>query len=147
PQAQLPSIQQHVTAILDAFHAIGPNAFPELVEAFRKVAPGTADEIQKWLLRAMREVDPARAKDVLADAARGLEFTVSPGIRLFAATELIDADPKLAGDVLQRILQTESYRGIDVHRMDPQISTKYPNAAQQLPPFSGFWNFVQLFVA
>jgi hypothetical protein len=146
-QAQLPAIQGHVNAILEAFHAIGPSALPQLLDEFRKVQPGSDEEIQKWLLRAMREVDLARAKDVLADCVRGLEVTVSPGIRLFAASELIGVDRELAGEVLRRILQTESYRGIDVHRMDPQVRAKYPNAAQQLPPFSGFWNFVQLFVA
>ena len=143
PQAELPSIQEKVQAILDAFPATGSDAFAKLVAAFRDAERGPDDELQMWLLRAMEKVDAARAEDVYKDVLRGLEFKVSPRMRLFAADKLIEINPTAAGDVLQRVLMTESYRGLDPQRVEQALLEKYPSAAEYIVHYNGFWSFVQ----
>jgi hypothetical protein len=64
----------------------------------------TNDELRKWLLIAALSADPPKGKDLLARVLRGKEFAVSLRLRRFAASELLLADKKIAGEILHELL-------------------------------------------
>ncbi len=147
PAAERQPIDEHLAAICRAMLAVGASeAFPRLERAFHERAAAAAnDPAREWLLRAMVQVDASRAADFLARAARGLEFTVPPALRLFAARELVAIDPPRAARVLRAVLDSESTRGLDAARLSPEERAAAATAADRVQAYAGFWNFVDAY--
>lgn len=147
PQHEIPRIQQRVDDILTAFDDIGDDAFEPLLTAFHQAAPGQDDELIRWLLEAMSQVDQERSEDLLVACTRALEFPVTGRIRVRAAQRLLELDKAKAAQVLSQILEYETAAGIDEHRMPPDLRNKLAASKIAPQPMRMLFNFVDYLVA
>lgn len=141
------AILVRLQSVIRAMGAIDPDdAWNALHRAFAATEPIAAnEETVRWILYGMVEVDPARAKPLLVELVRGLQQRATPNTRLFAADRLIDLDQALAGETLRGILEYQSASGVNERRMPTELAREFPNAAQTIGPFPGFYLFVQRF--
>ena len=139
------AILARLQSVIDAMRAIDQDdAWNALQQAFARVDPTVGnDETVRWIIYGMIAVDPARAKPLLVELVRGLQYRVAPNTRLFAADRLIEMDRALAGETLSDILEYESASGINKIRMPAEIAARFPNATLAIGPYPGFYLFVR----
>lgn len=145
--AQVPIIERRLEEVLDALKALGPDAYDALERTFLQARPGVDLELRRWLMRAMTTLEPRRAEGFLGKVAAGLEVPVSPLCRLSAIDRLLELDRELAGKILREILLRESHRGLNPARMGAGAASRIPESGTTIGPWSGFFNFVDRFVA
>ena len=145
PPAAIPAIEEQLEGTIGAMRELGPGVAPRLVEEFEASGSPRADSVRKWLLLALLAVDEARGEDLLARSLSALDLEVSPRIRLLAADELLQRDKARAGEILRRILRTESHRGLDRERLDPALRQRYPDAV--IAPYEGWAFYVAKYAA
>lgn len=141
------AILARLQSVVSAMRAIDKDdAWNALQRALTATSPSTNhEEIVRWILYGMIEVDVTRAKPLLVELVRSLQSRVTPNTRLFAADRLLDLDKDLAGETLRGVLEYESASGVNKLRMPPALTDRFPNAALTIDPFPGFYLFVQRF--
>ena len=132
--------KRELVAIVRAFESCGEAAWAPVTERLREVnVKADFDEI-KWLMEIALRLNPEAGKQIAKDILQGHRLPY-PRLRWWAADLLISHDKQLAGQLLRKILMTESSRGVNINRTQ---GAKIPDKAAYAT--TGFNNFVQRYI-
>lgn len=133
--------KKELVAIVRAFEACGKDAWDPVTERLREVDVKADFNEIKWLLEIALRLNPKAGKEIAKDVLQGHRLPY-PRLRWWAADLLISHDKRLAGQLLRKILLTESSRGVNVNRAGPNV--QIPDKAAFAT--TGFNNFVQRYI-
>jgi HEAT repeat protein len=136
------SAKREIEAILTAFESIGEDAWDPIMSRIAKLDPQRDHDEVKQLLEAAYRVDPKQGTQLVQDVLLGLKLP-APRLRWYAAHILTERDKPLAQQLLRRVLETESYRGVNPERAAAQ-NLPIPDLAAVAQ--TGFNNFVTAYV-
>ena len=134
--------KRELIAIVRAFESCGGDAWEPVTSRLRKADVKTDFNEIKWLMEIAIRLDAKAGKQIAKDVLQGHRMPF-PRLRWWAADLLLSHDKPLAGQLLRRILMTESSRGINLDRAQ--------GAGMQIPDqaayaTTGFNNFVQRYI-
>jgi len=134
--------KRELIAIVRAFESCGGDAWEPVTARLRKADVKTDFNEIKWLMEIAIRLDAKAGKQIAKDVLQGHRMPF-PRLRWWAADLLLSHDKPLAGQLLRRILMTESSRGINLDRAQ--------GAGMQIPDqaayaTTGFNNFVQRYI-
>ena len=125
-----------------------PDAYAQIENAFLSVDANAGDtpadtEVRRWLLIAAHSADPQKGVDLLARVLEQKDLEVSPRLRRFAASELLQVDKARAGAILHQLLLAAIQRGggrpsSGLHRqqvfnyIDDYVATGHPSVEKTL---------------
>ncbi|MFT4512014.1 MAG: hypothetical protein ACI89X_000638 [Planctomycetota bacterium] len=132
--------RRELLAIVRAFESCGDDAWEPVTKRLREAdAKEDFNEI-KWLMEIAIRLDAKAGKQIAKEVLQGHRLP-SPRLRWWAADLLVSHDPQLAGQLLRKILMTESSRGVNINRMQ---GAAMPDRAAYAT--TGFNNFVQRYI-
>jgi hypothetical protein len=139
PQYQMAKAE--IDAILKAIAAQGPDAYDLIVRRIDALAAVEGFDELKWLLEAAIAADRKRGVELVGAVLLG-QRKPNTRLRWHAADLLMRRDLPVAQELLRRIVDTESCRGVNPDRAAPGTSVLDPAAIAT----TGFHNFITHYV-
>ena len=135
--------KKEIVAILRAFESLDKEeAWGPVVARLEEADPRKDFEEVKWLLEIAVRVDLTAGKQIVKEVMLGLRLP-NPRLRWFACRVMTERDIQLARQLMRRILDTESARGINTDRAATYGMAVPDKAAYAV---TGFNNFVSRYL-